>query len=229
MEYLKNQTFFLLVAKKKIAPAQVKRVMVKTTIPVKSTLTQKALITKGASVPAGYGATTFQSVNPVDQSFKPIDLPLKPYVAISVRDRIIHRKIISEFYLKFPQLRWITFRDMVSMSYEDFAKNLKECMVSLWVDDESTFGTFPLESMKCGVPVVGKIPDTEPDWLTENGVWTYDGNKLVELLGTYILTWIEGGDLNDEVKDKMKDTLLPYNQELTKNNIISIFDHVSNH
>ena len=67
------------------------------------------------------------------------------------------------------------------MGYDEFATALKECMVSLWVDDESTFGTFPLESMKCGVPVVGKIPDTEPDWLSENGMWTYDGNKLVEL------------------------------------------------
>ena len=164
----------------------------------------------------------------IGDNFKPIELPLKPYVAISCRDRAVHRKLISEFYLKFPQLRWITFRDMVQMSYDEFASNLKECMVSLWVDDESTFGTFPLESMKCGVPVVGKIPDTEPDWLSENGMWTYDGNKLVELLGTYILAWIEGIELTDEVKDKMKETLLPYDTEITKNNILSIFGSLIN-
>jgi hypothetical protein len=82
--------------------------------------------------------------------------------------------------------------------------------------------------MKCGVPVVGKIPDTEPDWLSENGMWTYDGNKLVELLGSYILAWIEGVELTDEVKDKMKETLLPYDTEITKNNILSIFDSLIN-
>ena len=164
----------------------------------------------------------------IGDNFKPINLPLKPYVAISCRDRAVHRKLISEFYLKFPQLRWITFRDMVQMSYDEFSSNLKECMVSVWVDDESTFGTFPLESMKCGVPVVGKIPDTEPDWLSENGMWTYDGNKLVELLGTYILAWIEGIALTDEVKDKMKETLLPYDTEITKNNILSIFGSLIN-
>ena len=164
----------------------------------------------------------------IGDNFKPIELPLKPYVAISCRDRAVHRKLISEFYLKFPQLRWITFRDMVQMSYDEFSTNLKECMVSLWVDDESTFGTFPLESMKCGVPVVGKIPDTEPDWLSENGMWTYDGNKLVELLGTYILAWIEGVELTEEVKDKMKETLLPYDTEITKNNILSIFGSLIN-
>jgi hypothetical protein len=143
------------------------------------------------------------------------------------RDRNINRKIISEFYLKYPQLRWITFKDMVNLSYEEFANNLKECMVSVWVDDESTFGTFPLESMKCGVPVVGKIPKTEPDWLSENGMWTYDESKLVEILSTYILAFIDGVELKTEVLDKMRDTLLPYDKKLTTNSIISTFNTLS--
>jgi glycosyltransferase involved in cell wall biosynthesis len=164
----------------------------------------------------------------IGDNFKPITLPLKPYVAISTRDRLVHRRIISEFYLKFPQLRWITFKDMVQMSYDEFSTALKECMVSVWVDDDSTFGTFPLESMKCGVPVIGKIPNVEPDWLDDNGMWTYDTNKIVEIIGKYILAWIEGIELSDEVKDKMKETLLPYETEITKNNILSIFSSLKN-
>jgi hypothetical protein len=164
----------------------------------------------------------------IGDQFTPTEKPLKPFVAISCRDRVIHRRLISEFYLKYPQLRWLTFRDMVQMGYDEFAEALKECMVSLWVDDESTFGTFPLESMKCGVPVIGKIPDTEPDWLGENGMWTYDINKLVEILGTYILAWLEGVELTDEVKDKMSETLLPYTTSVTENNTISIFNSLKN-
>jgi len=160
----------------------------------------------------------------IDDIFKPSELPQKPIIAISCRDRVKHRKFISEFYLKYPQLRWVTFRDMVQMSYDDYAVALKECMVSLWVDDESTFGTFPLESMKCGVPVVGKIPTTEPDWLSENGMWTYDESKIVELLGTYVMAWLEGIELTDEVKIKMKETLLPYDKEITQGNVITIFN-----
>jgi hypothetical protein len=117
---------------------------------------------------------------------------------------------------------------MVQMSYQDFAESLKECLVSVWVDDESTFGTYPLESMKCGVPVVGKIPKTEPDWLSENGMWTYDENKLTDILGTYVLAWLEGVELTEEVKQKMKETLLPYDSEITKNNIISVFNSFNN-
>jgi len=159
----------------------------------------------------------------IGDNFSPIKSPAKPYIAISCRDRLQHRKIISEFYLKFPQLRWITFRDMVQMSYDEFGDALKECVVSVWVDDESTFGTFPLESMKCEVPVVGKIPSTEPEWLSENGFWTYDGNKIVEVLGTYILAWLEGVELKPEVKEKMKTSVLPYTKEIHTETTLSIF------
>jgi hypothetical protein len=164
----------------------------------------------------------------IGDHFKETEGIVKPYIAISCRDRSLHRKFISEFYLKYPHLRWITFRDMVQMSYQDFAESLKECLVSVWVDDESTFGTYPLESMKCGVPVVGKIPKTEPDWLSENGMWTYDENKLTDILGTYVLAWLEGVELTEEVKQKMKETLLPYDSEITKNNIISVFNSFNN-
>jgi len=164
----------------------------------------------------------------IGDNFKPSEKPLKPYVAISCRNRSKSRKLISEFYLKFPHLRWVTFRDMVQMTYDEFSSSLKECFVSLWIDDESTFGTFPLESMKCDVPVVGKIPNNEPDWLSENGMWTYDESKLVEILGTYILAWMEGVELTDEIKEKMKDTLLPYDTTITQNNIINVFNSFKN-
>jgi hypothetical protein len=82
--------------------------------------------------------------------------------------------------------------------------------------------------MKCNVPIVGKIPNTEPDWLSENGMWTYDTNKIVEILGTYILAWLEGIELTQQVRDKMKETLLPYSKEITENNIVKTFDSLIN-
>ena len=68
----------------------------------------------------------------IGDNFKQSEKPIKPLVAISCRDRSVHRKIISEFYLRYPHLRWITLRDMVQMSYEEFSTELKECMVSVW-------------------------------------------------------------------------------------------------
>jgi len=159
----------------------------------------------------------------IGDNFKSSEDPIKPLVAISSRDRSVQRKIISEFYLKFPHLRWITFRDMVQMSYEEFSDALRECMVSVWIDDESTFGTFPLESMKSGVPVIGKIPNTEPDWLTDNGFWTYDGNKIVDLLGAYILAWLDGVELEEEVKTKMSESYQQFNKDNHGVNTLSVF------
>lgn len=153
---------------------------------------------------------------------------IKPYIAISCRDRSLHKKIISEFYLKYPHLRWITFRDMVQMTYEEFSDALKECMVSVWVDEDSTFGTFPLESLKCGVPVVGKVPKTEPDWMGENGMWVNDYNKITSVLGSFVTAWVNGVELDDEVLTKMKDTLLPYDTKVTKININTIFESLKN-
>ncbi len=51
----------------------------------------------------------------IEDNFCPSDKTQKPFIAISCRDRVVHRRIISEFYLRYPQLRWVTFRDMVQM------------------------------------------------------------------------------------------------------------------
>jgi hypothetical protein len=164
----------------------------------------------------------------IGEDFIPSEKMAKPIIAISCRDRSINKKLISEFYIRYPHLRWITFRDMNQMTYSEFSDLIKECLVSVWVDDDSTFGTFPLESMKSGVPVIGKIPKNEPDWIGENGMWTYDESKLTEILGKFVLAWLEGVEINDEVKQKMKEALLPYDSEITKTNIISIFNSFKN-
>ena len=164
----------------------------------------------------------------IGNNFNPSEKSVKPTIAISCRDRSINKKLISEFYIKYPQLRWINFRDMNQMTYEEFSESLKECMVSVRVDDDSSFGTFPLESMKCGVPVIGKIPKNEPDWLSENGMWTYDETKITEILGKFVMAWLEGVELTNEVIQKMKDTLLPYDSEITKSNILTIFESFKN-
>lgn len=164
----------------------------------------------------------------IGDNFSPPTTPTKPFVAISCRDRVLHRRLISEFYIKYPQFRWITFRDMISMSYEEFSTSLKETMVSVWVDDESTFGTFPLESMKCGVPVIGKIPNIEPEWIGENGFWTYDNDKLVTYLGSFIQSWLDGVEVTKEVITEMATTVTEFASDKEDNKIISVFESINN-
>ena len=81
---------------------------------------------------------------------------------------------------------------MRNLPRKKFAEALQETCVSVWVDDISGFGTFPLESMMVGNPVIGKLPNLRPDWLNEhNGIWTYEFNKIVDIIGAFIKNWLE--------------------------------------
>lgn len=125
--------------------------------------------------------------------------PPKPIIAVHSRDQRDSVNLIKTFYLKYPQYRWITFRDMRSLSEEDFAKGLQDTFVSVWIDPTSGFGTFPLESMKVGVPVIGKIPNIKPGWLTEeNGIWTSNHTQIVDIVAEFIQNWLE-----DNISEKL--------------------------
>ena len=128
----------------------------------------------------------------ISEVFSKKDKPSKPIISIHTRDQRDTAKIIKSFYLKYPQYRWITFRDMRGINMEDFSKFLKESFLSVWVDNESAFGTYPIESMISGTPVLGKVPNMVPEWITEdNGIWTNQFNDIVDIIGNFIQNWLE--------------------------------------
>jgi hypothetical protein len=111
---------------------------------------------------------SFDIVEPLIPSmFNKKEKPAKPIISIQCREPRDTAKIVKTFYLKYPQFRWITFRDMRGIAQEDFSKFLKDSFVSVWVDNESGFGTYPLESMVSGTPVIGKVPNMIPEWMTQ--------------------------------------------------------------
>jgi hypothetical protein len=136
---------------------------------------------------------SFDVITPtISPIFTKAKIPPMPIIAVHSREQSDTINMIKQFYLKYPQFRWFTFRDMRSLTHTEFANSLKECFLSVWVDNESGFGTFPLESMACGVPVIGKIPDLVPEWMNENnGIWTQDKNKMVDLVAEFVQNWLE--------------------------------------
>jgi len=128
----------------------------------------------------------------ISKDFVRPKFPAKPIVAVHTREQRDAINFIKSFYAKFPQYRWISFRDMRGLSQKEFADILKDCMVSIWVDDISSFGTFPLESMASGVPVIGKAPSLVPTWINENnGIWIQEKTRLQDILADYIQNWLE--------------------------------------
>jgi hypothetical protein len=152
--------------------------------------------------------SSFDVIEPyITDSFKPKSTPAMPIIGIHTKEQTDAINIIKTFYLKFPQYRWFTFRDLRGLSEKEFANSLSDCFLSVWIDDDSAFGTFPLESMKSGVPVIGKVPNIPPDWMTEqNGIWITDKTLFVDVIADYIQNWLED-NINPEIQDEMKKTM----------------------
>jgi len=150
--------------------------------------------------------TTFDILTPtISDFFTPRNLPPLPIVAIHTRDQIETINLIKTFYLKFPQYRWFTFKDMRGLSEKEFAETLKECFLSVWIDDVSSFGTYPLESMACGVPVLGKVPELHPEWMTEsNGVWVNDKIMMPDYIADFIQNWLEDNIKPELIEEGIK-------------------------
>lgn len=159
--------------------------------------------------------------------FKKSDKPRKPIVVIYTREQRDTVKIFKAFYVKYPHLKWISFKDLRGVARTNFAQQLSEACVSVWVDDVSGFGTFPVESMKCGVPVIGKVPNMVPEWMTDrNGMWTNNVNNIVDILGNYIQAWLE--DLEPkEMYEEMSTTYTNYTEENQKNLIEKYFNNLT--
>ena len=113
---------------------------------------------------------------------------------------------------------------MKNISQTDFAKFLKESFVSVWVDRESGFGTFPIESMISNTPVIGVVPNLKPDWMNENnGIWTYSFNEIIDILANFAQNWLED-NINEDLYVKMSETGEKYqNKELFDNKVESLF------
>jgi len=170
--------------------------------------------------------STFDIVKPyIGESFSPKPTPPMPIIAVHTKEQSDAVNLIKTFYLKFPQYRWFTFRDLRGLSEKEFAKSLKECFLSVWIDEKSGFGTFPLESMACGVPTIGKIPDLQPEWMTEdNGIWVTDVTLMSDFIADFIQNWLEDG-IKPELYDHMKETAVKYqNKQEFETSVVNLFE-----
>lgn len=169
--------------------------------------------------------STFDILNPtINEEFKPRVQPPFPIVAVHSRDQSDTINLIKTFYLKFPQYRWFTFKDMRGLSEKEFAQTLKECFLSVWIDESSSFGTYPLESMACGVPVIGIVPELQPEWISQsNGVWVNDKLMMSDYIADFIQNWLEDNIKPEIIEEGLKTAQKYKNKEFFESNTISLF------
>jgi hypothetical protein len=161
----------------------------------------------------------------ISEVFEKQTNPAKPIISIHSREQRDAINVIKAFYIKFPQYRWITFRDMRNLSEKDFANALKDSFLSVWIDETSGYGTFPLESMKSGIPVMGIVPNLLPHWMNEqNGLWLNNKNQLPDYIADFLQNWLED-NIKPTLTEEMEKTVenLP-TEENFKTIAISLFD-----
>ncbi len=165
----------------------------------------------------------------ISDEFKPQTLPSKPIISVHSREPRDTANLIKSFYVKFPQYRWVTFRDMRGLTEKEFAKGLESSCLSVWIDETSGYGTFPLESMKSGVPVLGLVPNLIPEWMTEdNGLWVNNKIQMVDFVADYLQNWLED-NVNENLYVEMKKTIdsLP-TKESFDTECVSLFEKFLN-
>lgn len=154
---------------------------------------------------------SFEILSPlISNCFVPQSKPPKPIVVVHSREQRDGLNLIKSFYLKYPQFRFITFRDLRGISEEEFASTMQDAFLGVWIDPTSSFGTFPIECMATGVPVIGKIPNIKPEWMNEkNGIWVEDPLQIIDVIADFTQTWLEDS-VTPELYDSGFETVKNY-------------------
>jgi hypothetical protein len=169
----------------------------------------------------------------IPKFFKPSDKPKIPVVSILTRNQGDAAKIAKSFYLRYPMYRWVTFKELRGLPRETFATELAKSCLAVWVDDQAGFGTFPLEAMECGTPVIGKVPNMVPEWLEttdeqgnpvvkNNAIWTNTTLNIPELIATFMKVWLEDSVPTDLIEG-IKESTGQYTPERQKEVLANVY------
>jgi hypothetical protein len=172
----------------------------------------------------------------IPEYFKQNDKPKKPIVTLVARNQSDIIKITKSFYLQYPLYKWVTFKELRGLPRKQFAQELSESCLAVWIDDLSGFGTFPIEAMECNTPVIGKMPNILPEWmetkdedgnpiLRDNGIWTNTTQNIPELIGRYLKLYLEDSE-PAEILENMENTRGTYTPDAQRDKIEVVYGNL---
>lgn len=145
----------------------------------------------------------------------------KLIVNVVTRESSDVNKIVKPFFWQYPMYKWVAFRELRGMNREEFSQALQEAAITVWVDDITNFGYTPLEAMKCGSIVVGRVPDVAPEWMIEMndnsellvnaGIWVDSFASLPNVLASVIRTWTMD-EIPSQIQENADKILLNFTQ-----------------
>ncbi len=167
----------------------------------------------------------------ISEEFRKPIMPKKLVVNIVSKEQKDINRIIKPFYWKYPMYKFISFRDIRNFPREKYAELLKEGIITVWVDKETPFGYSALEAMRCDNIVIGKIPETVPEWMEDNegiinnGLWVYNINDIPDVLAKAIASWMQNS-VPSQLIDDMTNTNKRYTLDEWNKNIDKVFNNI---
>ena len=150
--------------------------------------------------------------------FRKPEKPRKLIVNIVSKDGNDASRFIKPFMWKYPKFRWVTFTSLGNLPQDMFANALREGIVTIWIDEDSSFGYSALEALKTGSIVIGKIPKKLASWmkngeegLTDSVIWFDDYSTVPDLLAQIIAMY-----LKDEIPEDLYKAIDEVNDKHTK-------------
>lgn len=136
----------------------------------------------------------------ISKKFRPSLDPQKLVINVISKEQSDIKKVMQQFYWRFPMYKWVSFRELRGLPQDVFCDALRESAITIWMDDKTTFGYAALEAMRCGTILLAKIPQTLTDWnveKNENGetsltnacVWFDHIDSLPDVLASVVRTW----------------------------------------
>lgn len=137
----------------------------------------------------------------IGKKFGKTNEPKDLIVNIVAKDPSDVNMIVKPFYWKYPSFKWVSFRDLRGLPKDEFAKALRESPITIWVDNDASFGYSAIEAMKSGAVVISKVPTVPLEWMIPEDeekagtlrnccVWFDDIRQCHKQIASVIRSWI---------------------------------------
>ena len=161
-------------------------------------------------------------IHPVLNEKCNFDAEKKPVINIIAREQFDIARIVKPFYLKYPQYKWISFRDLRTITTDVYASSLSDAAFTIWCDTQSDYGIPVLDAMKAGSVVLAKVPDVMPEWGEINGehgkelrssvLWFQSITDLPNIICNCMNSWLTD-KLPENIYKEMKNTVKDMTQD----------------
>ena len=153
--------------------------------------------------------------------FHDSEAPKKLLINVVAKNQSDVNRVVKPFYWKYPIYKWVSFRDLRTVTQSVFADALREAAITIWIDDKTNFGYSALEAMRSGSILLAKVPEKLTDWnveetdngkkLTDACIWFDDIDSLPRMIASLVRTWTM-----DELPESIFEGLKTFDDVYTK-------------